>query len=92
MIDDLATRVLKWRKRNLGGVLHTKTNHDPEQLGPQLCVSWDHGGYAEIASMYSGKSAAEDAEMICEVFNWALEQLAPSTQNWYGTREYEADQ
>lgn len=92
MSDDLATRLLAWRKRNDGGHLHTKSRHDPTEIGPQLCVSWDHGGYHEIAGMYAGKTALDDAEMICEVFNWALDQLTPSSQSYYGERTYEADQ
>lgn len=91
--NELAARLLAWRKRNDGGHLHTKANgHDPNEIGPQVCVSWDHGGYHEIGCMYAGSTSLEDAEMLCEVFNWAMEQLTPSTQGWYGTREYEADE
>lgn len=91
--DDLKTRVLAWRKANDGGGLHAKwyPDHDPEEIGPQVCVNWDHGGYHEIAGLYAGKRANTTAELICDVFNWALDQLTPSTQSFYGERTYEAD-
>lgn len=78
---DISARALAWCKANDGGRLHAKAT--------QMCVSWDAGGYHEIADMYDSSAQAEaDIELICDVFNWALEQLAPSTQNYYGTRTY----
>lgn len=90
-LDNLKARVLAWREANDGGHLHPKwyPQHNPDEIGPQLCVSWDHGGYHEIAGFYSGKSARDDVTMICEVFNWAVEQLTPSAQSFYGERTYD---
>lgn len=82
-LNDLKHRALKWCKRNDGGRIHPKG--DTRQFN----VSWDHGGYHEIGCMYDGKTAVEDIELICEVFNWALEQLNPSTQSFYGERSYD---
>lgn len=83
-LEDLTSRVLAWRKTNDGSYLHAKPNN-------QFCVNWDHGGYHEIGCMYDTKTASTDIDLICDVFNWALEQLTPSTQGFYGDRTYEAD-
>lgn len=86
--DELRAAALKWCKENDGGRLHAKGGG-----ANQLCVSWDHGGYHEIAGMYSQSGKAQqDLELICDVFNWALDQLAPSSQSFYGERTYEEDE
>jgi len=33
---------------------------------------------------------ADKVALICEVFNWAIEQLVPSEQSFYGERTYPA--
>jgi hypothetical protein len=81
----IAERALAWCKSNDGGRIFPKG--DTRQFN----VSWDHGGYHEIGWVYEGKTAVADIELICDVFNWALDQLVPSTRSFYGERYYEAD-
>lgn len=88
--DELRERVLAYQKRADGGRLFMKgSTLDPEDYGPQLAVNWDNGGYHEIGCFYAGKGAREDGELLCDVFNWALDVLTPSTVGWYGERTYD---
>lgn len=68
--------------------MHAKSwpQHDPEKIGPQICVDWDHGGYHELGCLYAGKRSRDDAELICDLVNWALEILVPSERGFYGDR------
>jgi hypothetical protein len=86
----LAHRALEWCKSNDGGRLCVwwpagSTEKNPGY--PIMAVSWDHGGTGELGTFY-GPEMADDMELITDVFNWALEQLAPSTQSFYGERDY----
>ncbi len=81
--DDLARKALEWCKRNDGGRLFAKTCGDDTDL----TIVWDNGGDDEFASIYDGFSE-DDAELICDLVNWALESLVPSETNYYGTRTY----
>ena len=83
---DLARRALEWRKRHDGGRLFAKGHSD----GTDLTIVWDNGGDDEFASVYDGFEYA-DAELICELVNFAIERLVPSETNYYGTRTYLAE-
>lgn len=91
---ELVRRALEWRKNNLGGNLCVwwpagSTRGDGSS--PIMAVRWDGGGTGELGTFYREENAAA-METICDIFNWALEQLAPSETDWYGTRTYVADQ
>lgn len=88
--EDLAARVLEWRKRNDGGQLTVwwpagSTEDSPGR--PIMAVGCDHGGTIEYGSFYDAKDA-DKMGLICEVFNWAMEQLVPSEQSFHGERTY----
>jgi len=80
---DLARKALEWCKRNDGGRLYAKRRGGDAAL----TIVWDNGGDDEFASVYEGFQD-DDPELICELVNWALEQLVPSETNYYGTRTY----
>jgi hypothetical protein len=89
MVDDLV-RVLEWRKHNDGGRLGVwwPAGSEPgDGCSPIMAIVWDHGGAGEMGTFYNGKDADKMA-FICDVFNWAIEQLAPSEQSFYGERTY----
>ncbi|MEV4127063.1 hypothetical protein [Nocardia sp. NPDC049707] len=98
MSDDdrkqLAARALAWAKSNDGGRLGvwwpcgSKTGDGSQ---PIMSVLWDHGGTGELGVFYDEESA-DDMEIICDIFNWALEELAPSERGFYGQRTYLADE
>lgn len=87
---ELAKQALAWRKANGGGRLGvwwpcgSKPEDDSQ---PIMSVMWDGGGTGELGVFYS-RDLAPQMQTICDIFNWALEQLAPSETNWYGTRTY----
>lgn len=91
---ELARQALEWSNSNDGGRLcvwwpaGSKPGDDSQ---PIMAVSWDNGGIGELGSFYS-REMAPDMQTICDIFNWALEQLAPSETNWYGTRTYLTDE
>lgn len=92
--DELARKALEWRKNNDGGRLGVwwpsgSTPGDDSQ--PIMSVMWDGGGTGELGVFYSREDAAA-MQTICDIFNWAIEQLVPSETDWYGTRTYHADQ
>jgi hypothetical protein len=89
-VKDLAARVLEWRKQNDGGQLTVwwptgSTEQNPGH--PIMAVGCDHGGTIEYGAFYDAKDADKMA-LICDVFNWAIEQLVPSEQDFYGERTY----
>jgi hypothetical protein len=92
--DELAARALAWCKAHDGGRLcvwwpaGSKPN---DGCSPIMAVSWDGGGTGELGTFYDEEDA-DKMGLICDVFNWALEQLAPSTQSFYGERTYESDE
>jgi hypothetical protein len=51
---------------------------------------WDLGGTDELGVFYREEDA-EKMELICDLANWALEQLAPSKQDYYGGRTYRTE-
>jgi hypothetical protein len=90
MSDDLPTRVLAWCKRNDGGRLGVwwpAGSQPGSGSRPILAIMWDHGGTGELGTFYNEKDA-DKMDLICDVFNWAIEQLAPSEQSFYGERTY----
>jgi hypothetical protein len=52
-----------------------------------MAVMWDGGGTGELGVFYD-KAGADDMETICDIFNWALDQLVPSVRGYYGDRTY----
>ena len=87
-MDDLAARALEWRKRNDGGQLGVWWPAGSGSGGsPIMAVMWDHGGTGELGTFYY-EHDADKMDFICDVFNWAIEQLAPSEQSFYGERIY----
>lgn len=92
--DELARKALEWCKRNDGGRLGVwwgcgSKRGDGSQ--PIMSVMWDHGGTGELGVFYREEDA-EAMQMICDLANWALEQLAPSETDYYGTRTYLTEQ
>lgn len=85
--DELARKALEWCKRNDGGRLFAKTHGDDTDL----TIVWDNGGDDEFANVYDGFQE-DDGELICDLVNYALDQLVPSETNYYGTRTYLADE
>ncbi|MFE2995034.1 hypothetical protein ACFXG4_08485 [Nocardia sp. NPDC059246] len=83
---ELARRALEWCKRHDGGRLCAKERGDDTDL----TILWDNGGDDEFASVYDGFQDS-DAELICDLVNFALELLVPSETNYYGTRTYLAE-
>ena len=55
-----------------------------------MAIMWDHGGTGELGVFYD-EDDAEIMGLICDVFNWALEELAPSERSYYGSRTYKED-
>ena len=90
MTDDLKARALDWRKRHDGGRLcvwwpaGSKPGDDSQ---PILAIAWDHGGTNELGAFYNAADA-DKMQLICDIFNAALEDLAPSERDWWGTRTY----
>lgn len=87
---ELAPRVLEWCKRHDGGRLGVwwpAGSKSGDGCQPIMAVMWDGGGTGEIGVFYDEKDA-DKMELICDVFNWAIEQLAPSEQSFYGERTY----
>ena len=94
MTDNLKSEVLAWCKQNDGGRLcvHWPAgSRDGDGSQPILAIAWDNGGVDELGVFYDEKDA-EKMELICDVFNSALEQLAPSEVGYYGTRSYLEDE
>lgn len=90
---ELARRALAWAKGNDGGRLGVwwpAGSKPGDGSQPIMAIHWDGGGTGELGVFYDEK-AAEAMQTICDIFNWALEQLAPSERNFYGTRTYETD-
>lgn len=90
-LDDLRAKALQWCKSNDGGRLCVwwpagSTDENPGY--PIMAINWDHGGTGELGTFY-GPELEPQMQLICDVFNWALERLAPSTQSFYGGRDYE---
>lgn len=93
MSDDLAARTKAWMKDNDGGqfgVWWPAGSKPGDDSSPILAIMWDQGGTGEIASFYDEKDA-DAAELICDLANWAMEQLVPTTRTYYGGREYQED-
>lgn len=87
---ELARRALEWAKEHDGGRLCVWWPAGSKPGGgssPIMAVHWDNGGTGELGTFYN-ESDAPAMETICDIFNWALEQLAPSETNFYGTRTY----
>ena len=89
--EELKARTLEWCKANDGGRLcvwwpagSTGRGSDSQ---PIMAVNWDHGGNGELGVFYRNEDA-DAMDLICDVFNWAMEQLAPSEQDFYGSRTY----
>jgi len=87
---ELARQALEWAKANDGGRLCVwwpagSTPGSGSQ--PIMAVNWDNGGVGELGVFYN-ESDAPAMETICNIFNWALEQLAPSETSYYGERTY----
>ena len=90
--EALKAAALAWCKKNDGGRLCVwlPAGGNPDTSYPIMAVNWDHGGTGELGTFY-GPEFAPQMELICDVFNWALEQLAPSSQGFYGDRNYSDD-
>ena len=91
--DDLKAQALAWRKRHDGGRLGVwwpAGGGPAEGSQPIMSILWDHGGTGELGVFYNTDDA-DVMEFICDVFNHALEQLAPSTRSFYGERTYEGE-
>lgn len=92
--EALKDRALQWCKSNDGGRLCVwwPAGGGPDVGSrPIMAVSWDHGGTGELGT-FLGPDMAPDMELICDVFNWALEQLNPSSRSFYGERSYSSDE
>lgn len=85
---ELARRALEWCKRNDGGRLYARERTGEQ---PMMVVLWDNGGEDELGYFHD-ESRGDDLELICDLANWAVEQLVPSETNYYGTRTYLADE
>ncbi|MCZ4506396.1 hypothetical protein O4273_26580 [Rhodococcus ruber] len=93
MSNELASEALEWCKKNDGGRLCVwwpagSTPGDGSQ--PILAIRWDGGGLDEIGVFYDEADSVK-AQFICDVFNDALERLAPSDVDYFGTRAYRAN-
>src|SRR5881392_12008 len=87
---ELAQRALKWCKQNDGGRLGVwwPAGSEPDDDSqPIMSVMWDGGGTGELGVFYR-RELADDMQMICDLANWAMEQLVPSETWFYGTRTY----
>ncbi|WP_330253092.1 hypothetical protein OG874_00305 [Nocardia sp. NBC_00565] len=82
---ELARKALEWCERNDGGRMYAD---DRDEDHPQMVILWDNGGQDELGH-FDGDHI-EDLELICDLVNWAVEQLVPS-ETHYGTRTYAAD-
>lgn len=90
MNSELKAAALAWCRQNEGGRLcvHWPAGATPgDGSQPILAIAWDHGGIDELGVFYDEEDA-ERMEVICDIFNDALERLAPSTVDRYGTRIY----
>jgi hypothetical protein len=90
----LARQALQWRKSHLGGrlcVWWPAGSVPGDDSHPILAMHWDGGGVGELGTFYR-REDAEAMQTICDIFNWALEELAPSETDWYGTRTYLSDE
>ncbi|MBF6368409.1 hypothetical protein IU469_22185 [Nocardia puris] len=93
---EMVQRALAWAKANDGGRLcvwwpaGAKPRDPDDDSRPIMAINWDGGGTGELGAFYDKKDA-EAMETICDIFNWALDQLAPSERGYYGDRTYEAD-
>lgn len=85
---DLAVRAKGWMKGNDGGQFGVWWPGDGSS--PILAIMWDGGGTGEIGHFYDEKDS-DAAELICDLANWAMEQLVPTTRTYYGEREYQED-
>lgn len=83
---ELAVRALEWCKRNDGGRLYATI---PDNDQPGIVVLWDNGGEDTLGYLYEGN--ADTAELICDLANWAVDHLVPSTVTMFGTRTYRAE-
>jgi hypothetical protein len=91
---EMVARALEWSKSNLGGrlcVWWPAGSQQGDDSHPILAVHWDGGGVGELGTFYR-REDAETMQTICDIFNWALEELAPSDVGWYGERTYKADE
>lgn len=90
---EMAARALAWSKANDGGRLGVwwPAGSKPDDDSPPImAIHWDGGGTGELGAFYDKRDAAA-METICDIFNWALDQLAPSERGYYGDRAYAAD-
>lgn len=88
--EALARQALAWRQVHDGGRLGVwwpAGSIPGSGSQPIMSVMWDGGGTGELGVFYEERDA-EAMETICDIFNWALEQLAPSETDFYGTRAY----
>lgn len=91
MSDDLKDRAKAWMKANDGGHLGVwwpAGSKPGDNSSPILAIMWDGGGTGEIGHFYDEKDA-ESAELICDLANWAMDQLVLTTRTYYGEREYQ---
>ena len=94
MSDDIAARAKDWMKANDGGqfgVWWPAGSKHGDGSSPILAIMWDGGGTGEIGHFYDEKDS-DAAELICDLANWAMEQLVPTTRTYYGEREYQEDE
>lgn len=95
--EDMKRRALEWSKRHDGGRLcvwwpaGSKPRDPNDDSRPILALNWDNGGVGELGTFYN-KADAEAMHTICDIFNWALEQLAPSERTYYGGRIYTGEE
>ena len=91
MNDDMKAEALEWCKKNDGGrlcVWWPAGSVDGDGSQPILAIQWDSGGMDELGVFYREEDA-DKMQLICDVFNAALEELAPSEVDYWGTRTYE---
>lgn len=91
---DLAARAKGWMKSNDGGqfgVWWPAGSKPGDGSSPILAIMWDSGGEGEIGHFYDEKDS-DAAELICDLANWAMEQLVPTTRTYFGEREYQEDE
>jgi len=92
-MTELAARAKKWMQENDGGQLGAWWPAGAKPGGgsqPILAVMWDHGGTDELGVFYEEKDI-DKLELICDLANYAMQQLVPTEREYYGGRNYEPE-